>query len=327
MIRANNPVLIPQAPESPVVEASINGRFPKRILVVSYSQSGQLDRIVAALLAPLRTHASVIEEKLSPSKPFPFPWSIHQFLDVFPEAFAEIPCPLDPLKTATGRYDLIIIAYQVWYLAPSIPMSSFLQSQEARALLESTPILTIVGCRNMWCRAHVSVRGHLQAAGARIIGHIVRADRTYNLLSVVTIVYWMLTGRKDRLLGIFPAPGVSEDDIAGCSAYGRMVADALSSSAVANIQEQLNRSSACHVVPHLLFLEKRAARAFAIWSRVIRSRGGPADPRRKPVVMLFGCWLVSVIVLFAPLSFLIFNLALPFRRSVVDSQIRQVHMH
>jgi hypothetical protein len=137
----------------------------------------------------------------------------------------------------------------------------------------------------------------------------------------------MLTGRKDRLLGVFPVPGVSEDDVAGCSVYGRIVADALSSSAVGNIQEQLNRASAGHVVPHLLFLEKRAARAFAIWSRLIRSRGGPGDPRRKPGVVMFGCWLAVVIVLFAPLSFLIFYLALPFRRSAVDSQIRQVHMH
>jgi hypothetical protein len=303
------------------------GRAPKSILVISYSQSGQLDRIVAALLAPLRAQVLVIEEKLVPSKPFPFPWSIHQFLDAFPEAFAGIPCPLDQLKTTpvNRRYDLIIIAYQVWYLAPSIPISSYLQSQEARSLLQSAPVLTIVGCRNMWCRAHAIVKGHLQAAGARLIGHIVLADRAYNLVSVITIVYWMLTGRKDRLLHLFPAPGISEDDISKCSAYGRIVADALSSSAVANIQEQLNRSLARQVVPHLLFQEKSAAKAFAIWSRVIRSRGGPGDPRRKPAVLMFGCWLASVLVLFTPLSFLIFYLALPFRRSAVDRQIRQVY--
>ena len=131
--------------------------------------------------------------------------------------------------------------------------------------------------------------------------------------------------RKDRLLHLFPAPGISEDDISKCSAYGRIVADALSSSAVANIQEQLNRSLARQVVPHLLFQEKSAAKAFAIWSRVIRSRGGPGDPRRKPAVLMFGCWLASVLVLFTPLSFLIFYLALPFRRSAVDRQIRQVY--
>ena len=316
----------------PILESPLDaaiGRLPKKILVVSFSQSGQLDRIVAALLAPLRTKAAVIEEKLVPSKPFPFPWSLHQFLDAFPEAFAGIPCSLEPMRTMTPneRYDLIIIAYQVWYLAPSIPVWSFLQSSEARSLLQSTPVLTVVGCRNMWCRAHAIVRGHLQSAGARMIGHIVLADRAYNLLSVVTIVYWMLTGRKRRLLRVFPAPGVSEDDIAGCSAYGRIVADALSSSVVANIQEQLNRSLACQIVPHLLFQEKSAARAFAIWSRVIRSRGDPGDPRRKPAVMMFGCWLAAVIVLFAPLSFLIFYLALPFRRSAVERHIRQVYMY
>ena len=145
--------------KNPEDENSASGCFAKKILVVSYSQSGQLDRIVASLLAPLRSQATIIEEKLAPSTPFPFPWPIHQFLDVFPEAFRGIPCPLQPLKsTASDRYDLVIMAYQVWYLAPSIPISSFLQSREAKSLLQGTPILTIVGCRNMWFRAHAIVR-------------------------------------------------------------------------------------------------------------------------------------------------------------------------
>ena len=205
-----------RATETAASEGPNRENPPRKILVVSFSQSGQLDRIVASLLAPLRDQPGVeiVEERLVPAAPFWFPWSTYEFLDVFPEAFRELPCALAPLERAVGeRYDLVIVAYQVWYLAPSIPVSSFLQSREAALLLGGTPVLTIVGCRNMWFRAHALVRARLRAVDARPIGHIVLADRAYNLVSVVTILYWMLSGRKDRLLGLFPPPGVSEEDI------------------------------------------------------------------------------------------------------------------
>jgi hypothetical protein len=306
------------------------GRAAKKILVVSFSQSGQLDRIVASLLAPLRerTGVEIVEERLAPAVPFRFPWSVYEFLDVFPEAFREIPCALAPLKvTASERYDLVILAYQVWYLAPSIPTSSFLQSREAALLLDGTPVLTIVGCRNMWFRAHALVKNRVRAAKGRLVGHIVLTDRAYHLVSVVTILYWMLTGRKDRLLGLFPRPGVSDEDIARSSAYGTVVADALSAPVFPDIQDELNRRSACRVVPHLMWLEDRAARPFAIWSKLILKKGGHGDPRRKWAVRIFGWYLASAVALFSPLAFLAFYLALPFRRSAVERRVEEAYLN
>ena len=106
-----------------------------------------------------------------------------------------------------------------------------------------------------------------------------------------------------------------------------MVADALSLSTFPNIQERLNALSACHVVPHLLFLENRASSAFDVWSRLIRKRGVPGDPRRKTAVRMFGWYLAFAIAVFTPLSFLIFNLARPFRRSAVDRQVNRGYVN
>ena len=145
----------------------------KKILIISFSQSGQLSDIISALIDPLFENGigdkdiSVDTESLCPLKPFPFPWAALEFVDVFPESLNEIPCRLAPFSfDPDAHYDLIILAYQVWYLAPSIPITSFLQSPEAARVMKNRPVITLIGCRNMWLQAQEKVkRGILKNQG------------------------------------------------------------------------------------------------------------------------------------------------------------------
>ena len=68
------------------------GNIIKNVLVVHYSQTGQLTELVHSMLAPLRARADVCvhEEVLRPQRPYPFPWSFFTFLDVFPESVRQI---------------------------------------------------------------------------------------------------------------------------------------------------------------------------------------------------------------------------------------------
>ena len=306
-----------------------NGTAPKKILVISFSQSGQLHKIAASLLAPLRTdmRVKIVEETIRPVSEYPFPWSAYRFLDAFPEAFRGIPCALEPPEHSHVRFDLIILAYQVWYLAPSIPIASFLQSPRAQELLKGTPVLTITACRNMWLRAHDKVKGYLRAADACLVGHIPLTDKAYHLVSVFTMLYWMLTGRKDRMLGFFPAPGISDEEIARCAAFGQVIADALSAPNFPDVQDRLNRLSTTPILPHLMFLEYRAAKLFDLWSRWILQRGGQGHPRRRWRTRIFGCSLLCSIVLFSPLLFLLFYATLPFRLPSVQRQVRDIYYY
>jgi hypothetical protein len=301
------------------------GALPRRVLVISYSQSGQLDAIVSALVTPFKEAGiAVAHAVLWPVPPFPFPWSAFRFLDVFPESFQEIPCRLEPLPAADGDdFDLILIAYQVWYLSPSRPISSFLQHPDARRLLRDRPVLTVVGARNMWYRAHERIKQHLRASGARLIGHIALTDRAFNLVSVITIVYWMLSGRKQRLLGLFPKPGIDEKDIARCAAWAAIVGEALSHGRVAEVQARLNEAGACRIVPHLMALESAASRAFRAWSALILRAKTPRS--RGILVRTFGFYLACGIALLSPVLFLLFYLTLPLRRAAVQRQVDQVH--
>src|SRR4051794_21672222 len=98
-----------------------------KILVVYYTQTGQLKRIIDHVLAPLEGKADITFEQLVPVTPFPFPWGKQQFYDTMPETVQSPPRGIDPLKVdVNAQFDLVILAYQPWFLSPSQPTAAFL---------------------------------------------------------------------------------------------------------------------------------------------------------------------------------------------------------
>ena len=109
----------------------------KKVLVIHYSQSGQLTEIVNNIAMPISEgEAEVDYYKIALEKEFPFPWNKSAFFDAFPESFLQKPRKLKtiPAEILHKKYDLIILGYQVWYLSPSIPINSLLKSPEAKIL-------------------------------------------------------------------------------------------------------------------------------------------------------------------------------------------------
>ena len=98
----------------------------KKVLVIYYSQTGQLTEIVSSITSELKNSEEfeLIYEEIQPKTPYPFPWTGKQFFQAFPESVQEIPCELYPVKCdPVEQYDLVILAYQIWYLSPSIPVT------------------------------------------------------------------------------------------------------------------------------------------------------------------------------------------------------------
>src|SRR5262245_6344207 len=103
----------------------------KRVLVVHFSQTGQLARIVRSLVSPLAGASGeieVVEEIVRPRTAYPFPWPLLRFFDTMPESVQLDPPELEPVA-AQGNFDLVVLAYQVWFLSPSGPMTAFLKSE------------------------------------------------------------------------------------------------------------------------------------------------------------------------------------------------------
>jgi hypothetical protein len=277
----------------------------KKILVLYFTQSGQQLSIVQSLIGPLiREGHEVHIEGISPVEQYPFPWSAYAFFNAFPETFSQQPLALKSVsEKALTPYDLVILGYQPWFLTPSRPISSFLQSDVGKQILKDKPVITILGCRNMWLGAQEKVKRRLQDASATLVGHIALVDRSANLSSLITILRWMLTGKKDAFL-FFPAAGVADADIKNASSFGECIAMAIKSDSYSSLQGALNKLGAIRVKPSLVLLEKRGQKGFTFWSRFISS-GGPLHSRgRKIRVYTFLYFLLPAIFVLSPLLWL-----------------------
>lgn len=274
----------------------------KNVLVVYYSQTGQLESIARNIAKPLLDSGeiNVTFHEIQLEKPFPFPWNNEAFFDAFPESFLQIPTPLKPIspEILNTKFDLILLNYQVWYLSPSIPINSFLKSPEAKKLLNNTPVVTISGSRNMWIIAQEKVKKLLKQNNAQLKGNIALVDRAGNLISVVTIFDWMFTGIKRKYLGIFPIPGVSDKDVKESSKFGKVILSCLKDNNLDNLQSKLVEIDAVRVKPFLITVDRTGNKIFNIWSNFIIKKGKSRKTWLKvfKIYLLFAIWVISPIV-------------------------------
>lgn len=283
----------------------------KEILVVYYTQSGQLFDILENVLSSFKEEEVTISyHKIELEKPYPFPWVDHTFYDAFPEAFLQIPAKIHPPKkeVLNKKYDLVILGYQVWFLTPSPAINSFLKSESTKNLLKDTPVITLVACRNMWIQAQEKVKRLLATNQAKHVGHIALVDRHINHISVITIEYWMTSGRKDRKWGIFPKPGVSDNEIRNASKFGNPIKTALLANNFHELQDKLLKLEAVKINPYLAMTDTRGNILFGKWANLLIKKGGPNNPQRLKWIRIFKFYLKFAIWVIAPIVFIVFLL-------------------
>ncbi|WP_394758588.1 dialkylrecorsinol condensing enzyme DarA [Flavobacterium sp.] len=284
----------------------------KNVLVIYYSQSGQLESIARNIAKPLvdSDKINVVFHEIQLEKPFPFPWNKEAFFDAFPESFLQIPTELKPIpdEILKTKFDLILLHYQVWYLSPSIPINSFLQSSEAKTLFNNTPVITISGSRNMWVMAQEKIKVLLKNNNAKLKGNVALVDRVGNLISVITIVEWMFSGVKKKYLRIFPLPGVSEKDIVESSKFGEIIFKNLQNNNFDNLQTQLLENNAVKISSYLVKVDKTANKIFNKWSNIINNK----KESRKTWLKIFNIYLWLAIWLISPIVYILHVFSYPF---------------
>ncbi|QQX77860.1 MULTISPECIES: dialkylrecorsinol condensing enzyme DarA [Aequorivita] len=289
----------------------------KEVLIIYYSQTGQLFDIlqnVASTISDEKVNISYCE--IIPKKKFPFPWKQEEFYGAFPETFLQIPTPLEAISAEIlqKKYDLVILGYTTWYLTPSIPINSFLKSEEAKLLLANTPVITVSASRNMWIMAQEKVKKLLVVNNAKLVGNIALVDRNMNHISVITIVHWLIGGKKTKMLGIFPKPGVSDKDIAAASRFGVPIKEALLQNEYSNLQQNLLEVGAVKIDPSLIATDIRGNVVFTKWANHLIKKEGE---ERKKWLVYFKYYLLFAIWLIAPIVFIVFLLTyIPMYRKI-----------
>ncbi len=273
----------------------------KKILAIYYSQTGQLGDIIDNFCMPLIDRGFSVEKvNIKLKNEYPFPWTGKQFFSVMPDCVLGVPAALAPFELKESSYDLIILGYQAWFLSPSIPFNSLMVDPTFREVLKNTPVITITGARNMWVNAFEKVKKLLNVAGAKHVGTVALADRHLNLVSFVTIFHWMLHGKKDRYLKIFPKPGVSEAEIIHTKVFGEIALAHLEKNHWEGLQSAFVINRAVVLKYHLIFMESKAGRMFKFWANFIVKR-----KNREGWLTIFKYYLLLSLFILAPLVFII----------------------
>lgn len=294
----------------------------KRVLVIYYTQTGQLRRVLDSMLSPLQESADVEVTwcALRPRPAFPFPWPVPAFLNVFPESVLMEPCALAPPDIdPTAGYDLVILAYTVWYLSPAIPVSAFLKSPAAE-VLRGRPVVTVVNGRDKWLMAQERVKAELQRLGARLVDNVALTHPGTHFQNEVVTLRWMWTGRKEAF-GRFPAAGVSEQDLAAAPRFGAAILRALADGSYASGEPMLRGLGAARVDADMILQEAVASRVFAFWAPIVRGAGRAGALARGLALLLFGACLLGLLLIAAPVLLVYRLFIAPSRREATAAKI------
>lgn len=291
----------------------------KNVLVVYYSQTGQLAQLASAFTAPL-LKAGVNAETmiLQPRQAHPFPWRFWRFFNTFPETVHLKPAPIKTPLFEREKYDVVVIAYTVWFLSPSQPVTAFLQHPSVKPVLEGTPVITLIGCRNMWLMAQETVKKLLSQAGAHLIGNVVKIDACSSAASFITTPAWMLTGKK-RLFSWLPEAGIAPEEIADGARFGARLAEVLQQDEPLD-ETLFRRMGAAKVNERLIFSEQVAKRSFFVWGGLLLAAGRISPFIRRCVLGLYIVFLIGMILTVVPVSALVKRLLAPWMKDKIERE-------
>ena len=276
----------------------------KRILVLYYSQTGQLKQIVNNFCSPFINSGCDVEfVEIVPKEEFKFPWNGERFFDAMPECVLDIPIAIKKVEVSKDHYDLIVIAWQPWFLSPSLPIISALKDSLIKSVVNQTPVITICGARNMWISAQQRIRNWIRDNNGIHVGNLVLRDRHHNLISGITIQYWLFKGKKDKMFGVFPKPGISDADIESSKNFGAEACERLLKNEWKGLQKKWIKQDGISVSKRLMFVEYRAIKIFTLWAKLIRRK-----QNRKLWINIFRMYLLFALFLLSPIVILLFTL-------------------
>jgi hypothetical protein len=305
----------------------MNQENKKKVLVVYFTQTGQSKDLLDNILSPINNSEPTIELdmlELKSVKPFPFPWSKKEFFDVFPETYLGVPIELEqPTIDISKKYDLIILGWQPWYLSVSIPINSFLKTDFAKKLFDGVPVIPVSACRNMWVMGFEKLRNQLHSLNAKVVGNIALVDPNPNLVSVLTVVGWMIHGKKKNYKSWLPPAGVPDQELIEAASFGKIIKEDLLADTLNETNQKLIDAGSVKIKPALMMLEMRGNKLFGFWATYIRGKGDKLNSAstRRSRLKGFSYYLPIGIFILSPLASIFTKILISFNKKGVKKRM------
>src|SRR3954466_4000311 len=212
---------------------------PPKVLFVYYTHTEQAARVSDAMAEVLRERGcDVTQAGIEFTEPryverfsrFPFG---HAVFDIVPLALPQLRRRTGqiriPDEAKQGDYDLVVLGSPTWFFTTSMPLRSYLKSDEARAVLARKPFAAYVVCRRYWSVNLNEVRKLGTARGGRYVEGIRFVYEGGQIRSLLSLLSYFGKGEmRERSFGIrIPPTNLKPDFTDGARAFANRLADSL----------------------------------------------------------------------------------------------------
>jgi hypothetical protein len=176
----------------------------------------------------------------------------------------------------------------------------------------------------MWQIASRRMKQLLADAGAQHIDNVVVTHQGPPLATFVSTTRALLSGRRDRFLGIFPPAGIDEVQFARVRSLGEVAASRLDRLDCVPYQTLLAGNNPVQVLPRYIMPEIVARRYFVLWAHVICRAGRISNWLRNVAVGMFAISLLVMVVICIPLGLLCHLLFSPWLQPWMRAYIAEL---
>jgi flavodoxin len=208
-----------------------------RVLFVYYTHTQQAQRVCDAMADVLRgrgcdvTQAGI--EFTDPHyaknfKEFPFKHAVFGILPLLLPQLRQKTCQIGiPEAAQQGDYDLVVFGSPTWFFRTAMPLRSYLESDEAKKVLDGKPFTAYVVCRRYWSVNLKEVRRRGKAQGGEYIEGIRFTYEGGQVRSLLSLLSYFGKGEmRERSFGIkIPPTNLKPDFGDQAQAFANKLAD------------------------------------------------------------------------------------------------------
>jgi menaquinone-dependent protoporphyrinogen IX oxidase len=215
------------------------GERPPRVLLLYYSYTGQSQKVLETAGEVFRSRGCEVHkaEIEFTDQRYAEKFSRFPMRRVWPDMMSVLGAQKRgetgeiriPDEARDGDYDLICIGSPTWWQTVSMPMRSFLKSDEARKLLSGKPFAVFVVCRQYWRANSEAVRELAEQQGGQYVDEIHFTYPGDSLRSMLSLTSYLGSGQyRDRYLGIrIPTTNVQPHQLEQTRTFAATLADRL----------------------------------------------------------------------------------------------------